>query len=87
MRNNAEQDKKIESCILKYNSIDIFNALKDTKDGSNIDATKAMIKILEEKVFQKFQFIEDQNKEFFENITKLIKSNDNNNSWKNFKKV
>jgi len=79
MRNNAEQDKKIESCILKYNSIDIFNALKDTKDGSNIDATKAMIKILEEKVFQKFQFIEDQNKEFFENITKLIKSNDNNN--------
>ena len=79
MRNNAEQDKKIESCILKYNSIDIFNALKDTKDGSNIDATKAMIKILEEKVFQKFQFIEDQTKEFFENITKLIKSNDNNN--------
>ena len=79
MRNNAEQDKKIESCILKYNSIDIFNVLKDTKDGSNIDATKAMIKILEEKVFQKFQFIEDQNKEFFENITKLIKSNDNNN--------
>ena len=79
MRNNAEQDKKIESCILKYNSIDIFNALKDTKDGSNIDATKAMIKILEEKVFQKFQFFEDQNKEFFENITKLIKSNDNNN--------
>ena len=79
MRNNVEQDKKIESCILKYNSIDIFNALKDTKDGSNIDATKAMIKILEEKVFQKFQFIEDQNKEFFENITKLIKSNDNNN--------
>ena len=79
MRNNAKQDKKIESCILKYNSIDIFNALKDTKDGSNIDATKAMIKILEEKVFQKFQFIEDQNKEFFENITKLIKSNDNNN--------
>ena len=79
MRNNAEQDKKIESCILKYNSIDIFNALKDTKDGSNIDAAKAMIKILEEKVFQKFQFIEDQNKEFFENITKLIKSNDNNN--------
>ena len=79
MRNNAEQNKKIESCILKYNSIDIFNALKDTKDGSNIDATKAMIKILEEKVFQKFQFIEDQNKEFFENITKLIKSNDNNN--------
>ena len=79
MRNKAEQDKKIESCILKYNSIDIFNALKDTKDGSNIDATKAMIKILEEKVFQKFQFIEDQNKEFFENITKLIKSNDNNN--------
>ena len=79
MRNNAEQDKKIESCILKYNSIDIFNALKDTKDGNNIDAAKAMIKILEEKVFQKFQFIEDQNKEFFENITKLIKSNDNNN--------
>lgn len=79
MKNNAEQDKKIESCILKYNSIDIFNALKDTKDGGNIDATKAMIKILEDKVFKKFEFIEEQNKEFFENISDLVKSNANNN--------
>ena len=77
-KNNAEQDKKIENCLLKVNSVDIFNTFKDTSNG-NLDAAKAMVKVLEEKVFKKFEFIDDKNKEFFENMTKLLIANDNHN--------
>ena len=75
-QNNEEQNKKIENCLLKCDSIDIYNLLKDSGDGK-IDATKVMINTLEEKVFKKFEFIEERHKKDSEDITKLVKSNEN----------
>ena len=59
IKNNKEQDKKIEDCLLKCNSIDIYNLLKDNGDGT-IDATKVMVNTLEDKVFKKFEFFEER---------------------------
>ena len=76
IKNNKEQDKKIEDCLLKCNSIDIYNLLKDNGDGT-IDATKVMVNTLEDKVFKKFEFFEERLKKDIENIMKTTETKQN----------
>ena len=52
--NNKDYDKKIEDLQVKTSDFDIFSMFKDNGDGT-IDATKVMVKALEEKVFKKFE--------------------------------
>ena len=77
MKNNEEQNKKIENCILKYDSIDIYNVLKNTSNNK-LDSINSMVTALEEKVFKKLDYIEDKHNEDFERFTKLLESNENN---------
>lgn len=70
-----EQNRKIEDCILKCDSVDIYNLLKNSGD-SNLDAAKLMINTLEEKVFKKFSFIDERNKKETEDIIKLLKADE-----------
>ena len=51
---NKDFDKKIEDLQVKTSDFDIFSMFKDSGDGT-IDATKVMVKALEEKVFKKFE--------------------------------
>ena len=76
LKNKEEQNKKIEECVLKCDSVDIYNLLKDTGD-SNIDAAKLMVSSLEEKIFKKFAFIDERNKIEEEKIVRLLKSDEN----------
>ena len=75
LENKEDQDKKIEECVLKCDSVDIYNLLKNTGD-SNIDAAKILIKALEEKTFKKFGFIDERNKKEGEKIMRLLKSDE-----------
>ena len=51
----AEYDSK------KCSNFDVMNMFKDNGDG-NIDAAKVMVKSLEEKIFKKFELIDEKNK-------------------------
>ena len=55
--NMGDLDKKIEDCIVKCSTFDIYEMFKDSGDGT-IDATKVMCRALEEKVFKKFQLVD-----------------------------
>ena len=57
----SEYDNKIENCEIKCSNLDVMNMFKDNGDGS-IDATKVMVKSLEEKIFKKFELIDEKNK-------------------------
>ena len=57
LRNNEEFDQKLENLQVKASELDVFSMFKDSGDGS-IDATKVMVKALEEKVFKKFELVD-----------------------------
>ena len=73
-----EQDEKLEDCILKCNNFDIFNAIKDSGDGS-VDLAKLLVKALEEKVFKKFEFIDQRYKQESMELIKISKMSENIN--------
>ena len=50
-------EKNMEDCISKCSTIDIYNMFKDNGDGT-IDATKVMVRALEERIFKKLEFID-----------------------------
>ena len=54
---NEEYDQKIENLQVKASELDVFSILKDSGDGT-IDATKVMVKALEEKIFKKFELVD-----------------------------
>ena len=56
-----ELEKKMEDCISKCSSIDIYNMFKDSGDGT-VDAAKVLVRALEEKVFKKIEFIDTRYK-------------------------
>ena len=76
---NIAQEEKLEDCIVKCNNFDIFNVIKDSGDGS-IDLAKVLIKSLEEKVFKKFEFIDQRNKLEGMEIMKITKLSENINN-------
>ena len=77
LQNKEEQNRKIENCLLKCDSIDIYNLLKDNGDGT-IDATKLMVSTLEDKIMKKLEFIDERHKKASEDIVKLLKSDEIN---------
>ena len=50
-------EKKLEEVLLQASKFDIMDLIKDSGDGT-IDATKLMVKALEDKVFKKIEFVE-----------------------------
>ena len=57
LQKNEEYDQKIENLQVKASELDVFSIFRDNGDGT-IDATKVMIKALEEKVFKKFELVD-----------------------------
>ena len=78
LNNKEEQNRKIKDCLLKCDSIDIYNLLKDSGDGK-VDTAILMVSTLEDKVFKKLQFIDERHKKDAEDIIRLLKSSENNN--------
>ena len=58
---NNENNKKLEDMQVKVANFDIFSMFQDNGDGT-IDATKILVKSLEEKVFKKFELIDQRYK-------------------------
>ena len=58
---NKDYDEKLENLQVKLSELDVFSMFKDNGDGT-IDATKIMIKALEEKIFKKFDLIDKRYK-------------------------
>ena len=61
LQKNIDYDKKIENLEVKTSDFDIFSMFKDNGDGT-IDATKVMVKSLEEKIFKKFELMDKRYK-------------------------
>ena len=57
----SKLEEKIENCEVKCSDFDILSMFKDNGNGS-IDATKVMVKALEQKVFKKIEFVETKAK-------------------------
>ena len=57
LQQNEEYQRKIEDLQVKTSELDVFSMFKDSGDGT-IDATKVMVKALEEKVFKKFELVD-----------------------------
>ena len=57
LQKNQEYDKEIEDLKVKTTELDVFSMFKDSGDGT-IDATKVMVKALEEKIFKKFELVD-----------------------------
>ena len=55
----TKYDDKIENLEVKCTDIDVINMFKDSGDGK-IDATKVMVKSLEEKVLKRIEIIENK---------------------------
>jgi hypothetical protein len=72
----TEYDKKIEDCTVKCASIDIFNIIKDSGDGT-VDAAKLLFKSLEDKCFKKFDLIDARYKQEALDMQKMKKTVDN----------
>ena len=57
----SEYEEKLDNIESKCTDIDVLSMFKDNGDGT-IDATKVMVKALEEKVFKKIEMVENKNK-------------------------
>ena len=60
-KNNQNISEKIEKLEVKTSDMDIFSMFKDGGDG-NIDMAKVLVKSLEEKVFKKFNLLDEKYK-------------------------
>ena len=69
-KNNQTFSEKIEKLEVKTSDMDILSMFKDNGDG-NIDLTKVLVKSLEEKVFKKFELIDEKYKKDFADNLKL----------------
>ena len=61
LEKNKDYDKKIEDLQVKIANFDVFSMFQDSGDGT-IDATKVLVKSLEDKVFKKFELIDQRYK-------------------------
>ena len=76
LQNNEEFEQKLENLQVKASELDVFSMFKDSGDGT-IDATKILVKALEEKVFKKFELVDARyKKDSLENLK--IKTNMDN---------
>ena len=76
LQNKEDFEQKLENLQVKASELDIFSMFKDSGDGT-IDATKVLVKALEEKVFKKFELVDARyKKDSLENLK--IKTNMDN---------
>ena len=61
LEKNKDYDKKIEDLQVKVANFDVFAMFQDSGDGT-IDATKVLVKSLEDKIFKKFELIDQRYK-------------------------
>ena len=61
LEKTKDYEHKLENLQVKMSELDVFSMFKDNGDGT-IDATKIMIKSLEEKIFKKFDLIDKRYK-------------------------
>ena len=57
LQKNEEYDQKLDNLMVKTSELDVFSMFKDSGDGT-IDATKLLVKSLEEKIFKKFELVD-----------------------------
>ena len=57
LQKNEDYETKLENLQVKTSEFDIFSMFKDSGDGS-VDASKIMVKALEEKIFKKFELVD-----------------------------
>ena len=77
-------ESKMEDCIAKCSTIDIYNMFKDSGDGT-VDAAKVLVKALEEKVFKKLEFVDMRYKK--DAVDNLKTKNNVDNLLPNFEKM
>ena len=58
---NKDNDKKFEDLQVKVANFDVFSMFQDSGDGT-IDATKVLVKSLEDKIFKKFELVDQKYK-------------------------
>ena len=73
---NLEKDKVIEDLTVKCSDFDVFNAFKDSGDGT-VDMSKVLVKALEEKVFKKFDLVDLKYKQESNEVIKIKKTLEN----------
>ena len=61
LEKTKDYEQKLENLQVKMSELDLFSMFKDNGDGT-IDATKIMVKALEEKIFKKFDLIDKRTK-------------------------
>ena len=70
--NNEDMKKQIEDLTIKCNDFNIYDLFKDAKvEGGNIDLSKVLIMNLEQKVFKKFDTVDEKIKKLNEDIYKF----------------
>ena len=74
IQKNDDFEHKIESMESNLQGLDIFKMFKDDGSGT-IDATKVMVKSLQEKVFKKFDLVETRYKKEIAQISKSTVEN------------
>ena len=55
----SELDEKIDNCEVKCTKYDVISMIQDNGNGT-VDATKVIVKALEEKVFKKMEMVENK---------------------------
>jgi chromosome segregation ATPase len=83
-RIKEDLESKMEDCITKCSTIDIYNMFKDSGDGT-VDAAKVLVKALEEKVFKKLEFVDTRYKK--DAVDNLKTKNNVDNLLPNFEKM
>ena len=69
---NEDMKKQIEDLTIKCNDFNIYDLFKDAKvEGGNIDLSKVLIMNLEQKVFKKFDTVDEKIKKLNEDIYKF----------------
>ena len=69
---NEDMKKQLEDLAIKCNDFNIYDLFKDAKvEGGNIDLSKVLIMNLEQKVFKKFDTVDEKIKKLNEDIYKF----------------
>ena len=65
----GDLEKELENIKVKIQDFNIYDMFKDSGDG-NLDASKILISALENKVFKKFELVDERNKKMESDIFK-----------------
>ena len=83
----SEQKTELEDLKVKIQDFNIFDILKSSNSGGNLDLSKALIMNLENKVFKKFGYYDERYKSYDTDIFKIKEDNKNLNNTFNTMKI